>query len=587
MAINPAFVNGFQKGSEENANIGFGNFVGVETYTTKGVAKLTRDTTNVGLGVITDLIISFANLDQSRVFAQGNTGKVYKSMDAGQTWTDISPPILGDGNGIIAYQGFIFAFRGGNIDYLSTPYGAGNWTQNWQTGNEDAPTTPIIFPNDNALYFSNGNKMGKIFFGTAPSFNPGGSATTTINYSNLTGGTFSVNNTITDSVTGATAVITFDNGANQMMVKNITPTSKGGFNISDTFTNSNGVSAKITSFPVASTYFYQPDRLILPSLYQISCISFLPTNFLALGTFSLQDSQVADVILWNPTLSTYETPLRLYSSSGGLNTSGVKQIINRNNVLYAVTGGSQCVFSTNGSTFRQVEDLSLFTSWRTAGGAQAPFRVFLDPQPEAIAILGNKLLTGTTKGITPHSPITGFGLFPMGVWTLAFQEDGSTSTQLEFPISTGTVTATNPFTIGAIQATIQNQALIGWQDNASFGIDLIDLDRFQTDINTVIIESPMFEIGTPLTPSTVQNIEVFLVNDLLPGQTISIYARTGFNQDFVFLQSFDPAVDGILNQYKVTQNPIGAAQYFQLRVQMSTGSPNAAFTQQLRNVKIS
>ncbi len=105
--VKPLFFNSFQKGSQENANIGTGSFVGVETYTTKGIAKLTRDTINrTGSTIVGGKIISFA-IYSNIVLAQGSNGRVYKSTDYGDTWADITGALpLNGGDGIIIFEGY-------------------------------------------------------------------------------------------------------------------------------------------------------------------------------------------------------------------------------------------------------------------------------------------------------------------------------------------------------------------------------------------------------------------------------------------------------------------------------------------------
>ncbi len=211
------FLNSFQKGSSESANMGFGAFVGVETYSKKGVAQLTKDSTKVSGSIVTDLPIYFTE-GAGLVFTQGDTGKVYKSSNSGVTWVDITDsnisPGGGKGRGLIFYQGYLFAFFNGGIYYCSSAYTSSDWSMVWQTGLTSGQNFPFLFPNDGNIYFGNGHKVGKIGFGTAPTFNPGGSAGTDYFYSASYG-----------RATG-----------------------------------------------------------ILPDCYQINCISFLPTNYLMLGT---------------------------------------------------------------------------------------------------------------------------------------------------------------------------------------------------------------------------------------------------------------------------------------------------------------
>lgn len=538
------FIKDFQKGSSESANIGFGAMVGVETYSKKGVAQLTKDSTKVSGSVVVDLPIYATSLTESVIFMQGDTGHVYSSIDRGTTWVDISNPSgssVGAGEGLMMYQDYLFAWRGVNIEYCVSPYGTANWTT-WKTNNP--PNFPLITgqhfpflnPGDNILYFANGRFVGLIGQVGTTTFNPAGTLGTDYIYS-----------------TGPSVA----NGS--------------------------------------ATIF----GLILPQWYNVNCISFLPQNFLALGLGYSgigNNPQIADIILWNPKLGTYNSPLRLFSQAG-TGSSGVNQLINRNNVLYAVTGGNHAIFSSNANNFTLVDDLSLHITGRfitapdgTAGvgntnGIQSTAPIFIGQNPSAITVLGNKLYSGTGTSIS--SLPTGYGNFPLGIWSEAFNEEGN-SLQCEFTISTGTICSTN-FHIGCLYPISQNQMLIGWQDGINFGIDRTEYQNFQNDDKVVWIESEMIEIGTPLDPTVITTIQENIVRNLLLGQTVSVYYRNGFDQAYTLLETFNSA-DGDINlnnSLKTTKNPMGPVKYLQLKLSMQTGGSNLAWTPELRNIIVS
>lgn len=518
----PLFINTFQKGSAENANIGTGTFLGIETYSKKGVARLSKDTTKVSGSVVVDLPIYFANHTEQDIFAQGDTGRVYRSIDAGTTWTDITNPAwvlgAGKGKGLVFFDDVLYAFFGTSpttaLYYCVSPYGTGDWAAfSGATNLTGDQNFPFIFPSAFGFYFANGNKVG----------------------------------ILQEAVTGTA----------------IDPTN-------------------------SATYNYSDSILTLPSIYEVTCLSFLPPTQLMIGTKSSgvgNDTQIADLIGWD-TLSTnkFSPPLRLYSN-GYLGETGIKQLINRNNILYAVTGGNHAIFQTNGATFTQIAEMSLRTNYRTTTGEQATAPVFLNPRQSAITIIGNKLLTGVSNSTINTAPSGSYALSPMGVWSIAFLEENDIAIQCEFPISTGT-TQSNSFYIGALHTIFEGRVLIGWSDNGTYGIDRTDATNFQTDINTVYIESPMMQVGTPLNPTPINSVQVNFVRSLLSGQTFNLYGRNAFDRPYTLMQSFDPAVDGFLNNYKNVKNTIGQCQYFQLLLQMKTGSPNEAWSPELRNIII-
>jgi hypothetical protein len=528
MINQPLFLNEFQKGASENANLGYGTMLGVETYSKKGVAQLTKDSIKVSGSVVTDLVVYFASHTATDIFAQGDSGKVYRSTDSGTTWTDITNVAgysSGAGNGLVFFDGVLYAFRGSQIEYCVSPFAVGNWGVGaFQTGLIGSPCVPFIFPSAYGFYFGNGYKVGLL----------------------------------QESTTGTL----------------IDPTN-------------------------AATYNYSDSILTLPRIYNVNCLSFLPPNQLMIGTGSSgvgNDQQIADLISWDTiTLNKFNPPLRLFSQSGS-GQSGIKQLINRNNTLYAVTAGNHAIFSTNGSSFQLVDDISLQTTGRfitnSSGGAgtgntngiQSTAPIFINQYPSAIAVMGNKIYTGTGTSIS--SLPSGYGNFPLGVWSEAFIE-GGTALQCEFSISTGTVCATS-FQIGALYPLAQQQLLIGWSDGGTYGIDKTEYKNFQNDASVVWIESQMFEIGTPLEPAVITTIQENIVRNLLADQTISVYWRTAYDQAYTLLETFTSVTGNIQlnNSLKTLVNQIGATKFLQLKISMATGASFPAWTPELRNVII-
>lgn len=517
MAIQPTFINKFQQGSAENANIGFGTFLGVETYTKKGVARLTKDTIKVSGTTVTGLIKYFSNQDQDTVWAQDDTNKVYRSTDGGATWALVAGNTLtgGNGNGLIVFDNFVYAFRTSQIDYYDISGAA--WHNNWQpNGNPPGLLTsqhfPFLYPSAYGFYFGNLNQLG--------------------------------------------------------ILQRSTPT--------------------VPVDPAnAATYNYSANIFTLPSFYIINCMTFLPPSNLVLGTGSGFNTQIADIITWDTiSQNKFSPPLRLYSQAEK-NENGVNQLINRNNTVYAVTGGNHAIFQTNGTTFTQIAEMALRTNYRKSTGEQATAPVFLYQYPSAIDITGNKLLTGVSTPTTAYNPDGTYALSPLGAWSLTFLED-DTAIQCEYPISSGVIRS-NTYAIGAIKAMPDGHILIGWYDGTNYGIDRVSTTDFQNDINTVYIESSMMEIGTPLRPEpSYQNIQINLVRDLLPGQTITVFGRTKFDNPYTQLGTFDTTnwTDN-LNALKITSNPLGNSQFLQILIEMSTGSPNVIWSPEIRTVIVS
>jgi hypothetical protein len=290
----------------------------------------------------------------------------------------------------------------------------------------------------------------------------------------------------------------------------------------------------------------------------------------------------------------------------GLIQSGVMSIVNRNNTLYVLTAGNFCLYETNGVNFSLVVDLSLRSTIRKNTGLENNQPVFISGYAPAMAIMGNKILIGVSTpypvgGADPYP--TNYGLFPCGVWTVAFSDGGGlgevsygingTATQCEFTTSTGTVTATSGvFQISCIFPIVGNSALIGWVDNTNpspgavnFGMDYIQTNNYKT--SNGIIESEMFEVGTPLIPVTIGNLQINLVRNLANSQTISVYYRTAFDQDFTLITGYafsgTFAGDGTTNYYEITNHSIPQTRFIQFKLVMGAYSGAPTYTPQLKN----
>lgn len=558
------FINKFQKGSNENANLGMSNLVGIDVYTKKGVAILAKKSTTVSTGFTGYPTFIDTSASGSYIWAQCSDGSVLYTSDGGSNWqaTNAAWPGGGSGNGLIFFQNFMFAFTDTKIYYWKdtgtvsgTNPTAGAWVdwtttkalgalQNFATNPISGLHFPFLFPNNRGVYFGNGGAGGV---------------------------SAAVASTCTIGFFGQVGTTLFNPGGTR-----------------------------------GTDFYWDSGILPLPSFtYNIGSIDFLPPSQLAFSAFAYQNpAQGSDLITWD-TISAgkFSPPLRIYSNSlsNTTATAGIKQLYSRNQVLYAVTGGNHTIYETNGSTFNLLEDIGLYSNVRTSGGAEADYPVYFNSFPSAICVVGNKLLTGVAPSTnTSTYPPASNGIFPVGVWSVAFAKDGSHSTQCEFilPINESLVSpsGTNNYAkITAIRAIPQigggtSQVAVGFAYNDAtfpntYGVALVDLFNYIDNIAYTAIESELFEIGTFLNPQVVNNIEINLAKKLLTGQTIDISYRTTKDSAWSVIDTYTG--DGTKNYYALTKNPIGATQFIQLLVRMATNSANAKFSPQLRTVILS
>lgn len=573
---NQLFINNFQKGSKENPNIGMGTLVGIDTYSKKGVARLAKKSTTITTGFTSyPTFVDFSS-SGNYIWVQCADGSVLYSSDGGSNFqaTNTAFPVAGHGNGLIFFQNYMFAFIDTKVYYWKDTAGASgadptagawvDWTttkslgtlQNFVTDPITGLHFPFLFPNNRGVYFGNGGAGG-----TSNAVTTGSGASSTVGFFGQVGQT------------------TFNPA--------------GTINVD--FLWNNGI-------------------LQLPSsTWTVGTINFLPPTNLAIGLHMYNNpAQGADLITWD-TISTnkFNPPLRIYSdinsTDTGTITAGIKQLWNRNQVLYAVTGGNHSIYETNGSSFNLLEDIGLYSSIRTAAGAESDYPVFFNSFPSAITTIGNKILTGVApmaNNSTSNYPPSSNGFFPVGVWSIAFNPDGSHSTQCEhvIPLGNSTVSPTGSGNYSKITclkpigidsgSNSTGKLLIGFafKNDAlgeTFGVSIVDLYNYIDNIEYTAIESELFEIGTFLKPTTINNIEVNFVKKLKTGQTFDLAYRTGLENSWTNIPYEGVATvtgDNTKNSYAYTLNSIGPVQFIQLRVRMATDSGNAKDSPELRTV---
>lgn len=575
------FINGFQKGQSENSQIGMGNLVGIDTYSKKGVARLSKKSTAITGGAFTSYpTFMDVSAGGSYIWLQLADGAVVYSADGGSNWqaTSTAFPVSGQGNGMIFFQNFMFAFTdtkiyywkdtglvsganpsaGAWVDWTAAAGGATGTLQNFTNNPISGLHFPFLFPNSRGVYFGNG----------------GGGGTS-------------------NAAAGVTTIGFFGQ-------------------VGSTLFNPGGTRG--------TDFLWDSGILSLPSYtYAVGSLDFLPPSNLAIAAYPYQNpAQGGDLITWDTvSANKFSPPLHIFGNSitgsardgGNLVTTGIKQLFNRNQVLYAISGGNHTIYQTNGSTYNIVEDIALSSSMRTLGGAENDYPVFFNSFPSAICVIGNKLLTGVAP-ITNSStyPETDTGFFPVGVWSVAFHTDGTQTTQCEYVIPFGSntvsptgnnnyakITLVKPISTGS--GTTQLLVGFAFSDGNVFpntyGVSLVDLYKYIDNISYTAIESPFWEIGTALNPETVNSIEINLVKKLLTAQTISLDYRTSLADSWAsitgnggtFTGTFTG--DGTKSFYQVTNNQIGKTRFLQLRVMMATTSANPNSSPEIRSVKIS
>lgn len=555
------FINNFQKGTSQSPSLGIGAIVGFDAYSKQGaviLGKRINSTTQLGVGEYpTYMALSgnFGNFFGTRLWVQTGANTYYwcdnySSSSPTFNLLTLATPAAGNGNGLVVFQDggtqYVFAFTDTTISYTQADATSPTSFTQWKTGLNGLVTSPIannhfpyLFPNNHGVYFANSNKVG--FFGSV-------------------------------YPVGATAPTAFNPGGS-----------------------------------INTNYLYNDSILTLPSNYAVNALDFLPPSSLAIGANNVQSGQEADIFTWDTiSANKFSAPIKVFSGVNQNGMQGVKQLVNRQNVLYAVVGGNHAIYSTNGGTVNVISDMSLYSNVRDglagSNGKEYPVPVYFNSFPQAIAVSGNRILTGvSTSSNSSYYPAVDSGAFPTGIWSIYFNNDGSTLQQMDMSIpflgnlSVGSLSSwsqSGDFAgITSILPLPNGQTAVGWVDRfagVTFGnISVFDNLAYIQDRTLTSLESELFEIGTALVPSTPEKIEVNLIKSLLSDQSVEISYRTATDQNWTVIQTFNGTADGSRNYYSIQQHPIGATQYVQLRVRANTGATNPNDTVELRSIAIS
>lgn len=319
----------------------------------------------------------------------------------------------------------------------------------------------------------------------------------------------------------------------------------------------------------ATSYTFTSAALDLPGnngeiqTYKIKCLSELGSN-LMIGTsvyVGYRDEEIENggaLFPWDRSSVSYGTPMVFQEN-------GIVQMINIDNVLYIKAGSDGRWYKSNGVQYVEVVDLPS-TIVNLDGGR------FLEPLGDAIASSDGKLFFGTNPGATA-TDIGG-----MGVWSLNLKTG---ALNFEHAISTGNMGDASCVRIGSILPYSHDRLMIGWKDGATAGIDITGTGRY--DNYEAYIDSPMYQVGTPLVKRQFTQIEFQLVEALTTGQGVKLSYRTDLSASFTVIGTYDYATLGAVQSHS-TVATIPACEFVQIRVALTCAGTNAS--PQIRTVTL-
>ncbi|MDQ3816114.1 MAG: hypothetical protein M3362_00300 [Acidobacteriota bacterium] len=302
----------------------------------------------------------------------------------------------------------------------------------------------------------------------------------------------------------------------------------------------------------SSTFLFNDKALDLPANYQVKCLAELGTN-LMIGTWqgsTIYQRKVADIFPWDKKTSSFTQPLKI-------GENGINQMMTFGNLLYIIAGTNHNMYVSNGASVSPFKKLpSSVTSLDYASGT------YMDPYPGAITSHKGRIFTGVSSG-TQSSMIDGFG-----VWSV---EPSDRRLVFENQISTGTTNATNNIRIGALASVSNDSYLISWQDNTTYGIDVVGNSFYDSYAGYVV--SPLIQVGSPMPNARIQiTKQAFqLAKPLATGQGIRLKYRRNLSDNWTTIGTYDYATNGavISGRFEV---PINDAEFIQIRAELTTSN---------------
>lgn len=308
--------------------------------------------------------------------------------------------------------------------------------------------------------------------------------------------------------------------------------------------------SELTTFAPGSgaTFTYTQQALDLPPSYRIKCLEEHGNNLMA-GTWfgtNVYDNRIADIFPWDRSSPSFGQPI-------SINENGVHALLNIGGILYCLIGITGKVYVCDGVGYALIGQIPA----NLYGGS------YLLPFPGALVNFKERPFFGVSYG---SGNIAG-----MGVYSILRSYTGNVLTQ-EFQISEGVDGSTNPLQIGALLPLNQDTLLIGWRNNATFGIDKSNNALRQTSGYFI---SPFYQVGTNLEKRTFEQLDELLAQALATGQSVTVSYRNDLSASFTDIATFSYTVHGaVLSNNSPATMP--ASEFVQMKVTLATGATNTS-----------
>lgn len=261
-------------------------------------------------------------------------------------------------------------------------------------------------------------------------------------------------------------------------------------------------------------------------------------KYLCIGTQGGQNyadfinSKTAGLFYWDRTSPSFNLPI-LFSENG------VNQLLQLQNRLYIVVGTRGKVYITDSTNYTLVKKIP-FSFNRNFGTTITPY-------PNAIGLHLGEMLIGLSA-FNPDSTTT-LGIYSINV------DDPTYPIVLRNTPSSGGNGQGNTLIIGALTSTSQDVLVFGWQDGASFGVDVVSKGAIIYYTNfKAYFESEFYPVGTQLNKKSFKRMECSLTKPLTGNQQIRISYKENSDDSYEVLALLTAANFGTSNVFNTIAN---------------------------------
>lgn len=304
--------------------------------------------------------------------------------------------------------------------------------------------------------------------------------------------------------------------------------------------------ADTNTFDITSKVFIGVDS------YRINNIDDDGRNFI-MGTENVDSNTGGDILLWDPEKA--GTAVAFADARIPTGGDNVKQLILKNNIVYAMTGRNAEVIATNQSQVETIKEINKLTT--------DPDTSF-DVRANSVSGFSGGILFGLGK-------TAGSSADENKAPQIWFLKNGAWSS---FTLSTGFWGDNDGGRVYAIVTKDDDEYYVAWADLEganTYGVDkLSTTTRYQS--YEAYFESQFYQVGREYRGKTYKHIGFKLAKPLETDQGIRIKYRDSINDSWTTVGTWDFATYGAIQEYQDHANMLTDLMNVQLRVELTTGS---------------